>query len=251
MLNRFADLLRKNIWLKLLSVVIAVVIWYAVVGINDPVITRSYSVKVATANETYIQNGKRLFRIEDEYKTVVVYLKANRSTLRDIEAVNIDVVADLTQIVDLDANPVMVPLSVTCPGVDRTNITLSRAAIPITIEEIANREYSVVIDTGDSKPGSSYEVGTVTANPEKVTLSGPESVISSIETVVAQIDVSGMTRSSEKAATLRMFDKEQNEIAAATVEDDVIYDAGSSDDCACTDDLAVRALITCLTGSDQ
>ena len=229
MFKKISGLLRKNLGLKLLSIFIAVVIWYIVVGVNDPVITRSYSVKVATENETYIQNGKQLFRIEDEYKTVTVYVKANRSTLRDIDAGNIVVTADLTQIVDLDATPVMVPLSVSRPGVDRANITLARTAIPITIEEIASKEYSVVIDTGDSKPSSNYEVGVLTANPEKVTLTGPKSVIGRIETVVAEIDVTGMTYNATKKGSLHLYDKDQQEITESTVEDDISFDVGSAD----------------------
>ncbi|MBR2188807.1 MAG: hypothetical protein IJ860_05290 [Eubacterium sp.] len=228
MLKRLSELLRKNLGLKVLSIFIAVIIWYAVVSVNDPVITRSFSVKIATANETYIQNGKQLFRIEDEYKTVIVYLKANRSTLRTLDAEDILVTADLTQIVDLDADPVMVPLSVSCPGVDRANITLARTAIPITIEEISSREFQIVVDTGDSKPASSYEVGKVTANPEKVTLTGPASVVNEIESVVAKIDVSGMTYSAQRSATLILYDRDQNEVTPSTIEDDITFSTGST-----------------------
>lgn len=228
MFKKVSEMLRNNIGLKLLSLLIAVVIWYAVVSVNDPVIVRSYSVKIMTENETYIQNGKQLFRIEDEYKSTLVYLRANRSTLRDIESDDITVTADLTQIVNLDANPVMVPLSVSCPGVDRTNITLSRTAIPITIEEIATKEIAIAVDTGDTKPGSNFEVGKLTANPEKVTVSGPGSVVENIETVVARIDVTGMTYSARRSADLILYDKEQNILPSSTIEDDITFSTEST-----------------------
>ncbi|MBQ9063022.1 MAG: hypothetical protein IJ121_09425 [Eubacterium sp.] len=228
MVKKVSKVLRNNIGLKLLSLVIAVIIWYAVVSVNDPVIARSFSVKITTQNETYIQNGKQLFRIEDDYKTALVYLRANRSTLRDISADDITVTADLTQIVDLDATPVMVPLQVSCPGVDRTNITLSRTAIPITIEEIATKEIAIAVDTGDTKPGSSYEVGRLTANPEKVSVSGPKSVVEDIETIVARIDVTGMTYSARRNADLILYDRDQNELPAATIEDDITFSTESS-----------------------
>ena len=228
MLKKVSGILRNNIGLKLLSLIIAIVIWYAVVSVNDPVIVRSYTVKISTANETYIQNGKQLFRIEDEYKSTLVYLRANRSILRDITAEDITVTADLTQIVDLDATPVMVPLSVSCPRVDTANITLSRTAIPITIEEIANKEITVVVDAGDTKPGSNYEVGTMTANPEKVTLSGPKSVVEDIETIVARIDVTGMTYSAQKKADLVLYDTDQEEVPASTIEDDISFSTGTN-----------------------
>ena len=154
--------------LKLLSLLIAVVIWYVVVDLNDPVETTTFPVKVTVENEGYINNGKMNYYIDDAYKTVNVFLKANRSTLKHITADNITVTADLTQIVDMDLDPVMVPLSATCSGVPQSGITLSRSTIPITIETIATNTFPVIVDTGGSSPSQEYEVGSMTPNPDQV-----------------------------------------------------------------------------------
>ena len=69
--------LTKNLALKIISVVIAIVIWYVVVDFNDPIETESYSVRIEVTNESYISNGKQIYRIADEYKTVsYTHLKA-------------------------------------------------------------------------------------------------------------------------------------------------------------------------------
>lgn len=108
--------LTKNLALKIISVVIAIVIWYVVVDFNDPIETESYSVRIEVTNESYISNGKQIYRIADEYKTVTVYIKGNRSKLKRVQSGNIKVTADLTQIVDLERDPVTVPLQASCPG---------------------------------------------------------------------------------------------------------------------------------------
>ena len=113
---------RNNIGLKLISILVAIVIWYMVVDINDPVETATYTVKVTVENEAYIANGKQIYHIDDANKTVGVTLKANRSTLKNIKEDNITVTADLTQIVDMDRDPVMVPLTAACKSIPASKI---------------------------------------------------------------------------------------------------------------------------------
>ncbi|MGN0434806.1 MAG: YbbR-like domain-containing protein [Bilifractor sp.] len=229
MIRRILASLRSNIGYKLLAFLIAIVIWYSVVDINDPVETESYSVHITVANESYISNGKQIYMIEDQYKTVTVYVKGNRSELKKISADNITVTADLTQIVDLDRDPVMVPLSVTVPGISASNVTLSRTAIPITIEDVASKEFAVSVDTGSSVPGSSYEVGIATPNPEKIVINGPESIINEIDSVVAKIDVTGMTQDGNRKAELEIMDKNGEALSQETVQDDLTFDGGVPD----------------------
>lgn len=220
---------RNNLALKILSIFIAIVIWYVVVENNDPIITRSYTVKVKVVNETYIQSGKKNFTIDNAYKNVTVFIKGNRSILKNVNTSSIFVTADLTQIVSMDTTPVMVPLTATCNGINQENITLSRTAIPISIENMASKEFPITVDTGDSIPGKEYEIGSLKPNPEQVILRGPESIINKIDSVVAQIDVTGMTMDGTKKAKLKLIDKNQTEISQSTIDDDISFDGGTSE----------------------
>lgn len=224
MLKKFWNSLKSNWGYKLLSVFVAIVIWYAVVDVNDPVETATYTVKVTVTNESYIANGKQVYSIDDQYSTVTVYIKANRSVLNDISADDITVTADLTQIVDLDRDPVMVPLTVSCPNVSAGDITLSRTTIPITIENVASKTLSVSVSCGDSVPGSDYEVGTTTPNPETVVVNGPESIVNTITSAVAQIDVTGMTQDGTREAELQFLDQNGDALSEDTVSDYLTLD---------------------------
>ncbi len=218
--------LTHNLSLKIISLLIAIVIWYAVVYASDPKETQSYNVRVQVTNETYIANGKQVYSIDDEYKTVTVYVRGNRSELDDLTAENISVTADLTQIVDLERTPVTVPLSVNCRGFDRSALTLSRATIPIVIENIASKEFPVTVSTGETTPGKNYEIGSMTASPESVVINGPESIVNNIESVVARIDVTNMTFDRTKSAKLVLIDRNQNAMSETIVNDDLTFDGG-------------------------
>ena len=230
MRKKLLSFFTNNLPLKIMSVLIAIVIWYAVVNLSDPVQTNSYTCTVNVENESYIANGKQSFYIENEYKTVTVYVKDNLSVLNNLQNTSITVTADLTQIVDLEREPVMVPLTATIPGVDQENITLSRTTIPIVIEDVASQEFPIVVDMGITTPASDYEVGTTTPSQSSVTINGPESIVSQIDSVIAQIDVAGMTESGEKTATIKLLDKAQNTISTSTIEDNLTFDgAGTLD----------------------
>ncbi len=226
-MKKFLGSFRNNIGLKLISVLVAVVIWYVVVDIDDPVVTNTYTVKITVENEAYIASGKEIYHIDDANKTVGVSVRANRSTLRGISEDDITVIADLTQIVDMDREPVMVPLRAECKGVPHTNITLSRTTIPITIESIATKTFAVAVDTGESVPSEEYEVGRLTASPDQVVINGPESIINQIDTAVARIDVTGMTMDSAREAKLILLGKDQSEISEDTIQDDLTFEGGT------------------------
>jgi len=223
MKRSWVSIITNNLGYKIISVLIAIVIWYAVTDINDPVETASYTSYIEVVNGSYIENGKQIYRIAEEYKTVKVYVKANRSVLSTITEDDIHVTADLTQIVDLSREPVMVPLQVSVDA-DVIEVTLSRTTIPIEIENIASKEFQITVSTGDTSVDKDYEIGTLTPSVPGVTLTGPESIINSIESVVAKIDVTGMTESADVPATLTIMDKSQNELSELVLNDDITWD---------------------------
>ena len=217
--------LTDNLALKIVSVIIAVVIWYIVVDYNDPMIQRSISgVEVQVENGSYIANGKRVYHIDEQYKTISVIVEGNRSVVSRLTADDIQVTADLTEIVDFDSDPVYVPLRVSCPGITQDNLTLPRTTIPVSIEDVASREFPVTVDTAGTRPDKDYEIGSMQASLTSVVISGPQSIVNTIGTVVAEINVNGMSASGAVNASLKIYDMADNELSASTVSDDLSFD---------------------------
>ena len=218
----------KNNWtLKLASVAIAFLIWLVVGNINDPIIQKVYSnVKVNITNGSYIESRGMTYRLDSNYQTVSVTLRGNSSkvTKRNDDIV---VEADLTQIVDMDSTPVMVPVTVKCKDISAENITVSPITIPIEIEERETKDFMIAVNYGDSVPGAGYEVGKIYANPEKISVSGPASIIEKIDRVVANVSVEGMTVNSSKKANLIIYDKNQ-EIMSDKEMQYLTFDIGDS-----------------------
>lgn len=203
----------NNLPLKIVSVIIAIIIWYAVTDISDPIITRTFAdIPVQITNESYIAEGRKTYQVSEQYQTMAVSIRGNRSVVNKVQAEDITVTADLTQIVTMDTDPVYVPVTASCAGISSENIRTQTTTIPIEIEDVDSARFPISVDVGDTSPAKEYEIGSRTADPETITISGPESLISKISSVVAKVDVSGMSESGTVKGTLVVIDKNLDEM---------------------------------------
>ena len=81
-------------------------------------------------------------------------------------------VADLQQAVSLDTDPVMVPITVSCLGDFTSDIEVTPQNISLHLEDKETQEFVVNVNTNNTKPDRDYEVGSLTASPEKVKITG-------------------------------------------------------------------------------
>ena len=108
----------------------------------------------------------------------------------------------------------MVPVTAQCTDISAEDITVNPGNIPIDVEEKVTIEQKIYSTYGDTLPDKNYEVGSVKAEPDVVDISGPASLISKIDRVVARIDVSNMTEDTLVEAELQIYDKNQEELTA-------------------------------------
>lgn len=151
--------LAENVPLKIVSVVIAVVLWMFVVNVEDPVMTASYTIyNVEVINQAYIDNIGKMYMLDEMNRSGIrVTIKAERKKLSKINASNLKAVADLQQAVSLDTDPVMVPITVTCDGVSVSNIEITPKNLSVRIEEKKTQEFVVNVSRGNTNPGKGYE----------------------------------------------------------------------------------------------
>lgn len=211
--------LTTNIPLKIMSVIAAILIWLIIVNVNNPIKTRTFqNVPVQVLNEAYIESGGKMCLIPEDQDTVSVTVTGKRKTVENLTADDLTATADLKQVVDLDTEPIMVPISVSCPGIEQNDAQAVPRNMEIQIEEMMTQEFIVTVDTGDTKPGKGYEIGSVVANPEKVRITGPQSLIRKIDQVIAYIDVEGITRDMTKQVELKIIDKNQEELSSSQMQ---------------------------------
>ena len=204
-----------NIPLKIMSVAVAVVVWLIVVNIDNPVGTNYYTINnVELINKEYVESSDTVGKMcmpEQNQDSVKIAITATKKIRDKIKVSDISAVADLQQAVSLDTNPVMVPITVTCsvPGVTSNDIRVTPQNLSVNLDEKETQEFVVNVSRGDTKPGKDYEVGSLTANPEKVRITGPKTLVNKIDKVNATIELDGNTQDFTQDVNLTIIDKNQ------------------------------------------
>ena len=212
MINKFT--------LKVLSLIIAILIWLLVRNVDDPIVVRTfYEIPVSIENASYLAENLEIPLLVDGKDTVKVRVKGARSVVSKLKKEDIKAVADMTQIISKDTTPIMVPVEVTGTGISDSDITVRPRNIQVDIEKQKSVEKTIADSTGDTQPDKDYEIGNLKANPEKVTISGPETIINKIDKVVALIDVTGRKESNiEIKSQLKIYDKNLDELSPKQLE---------------------------------
>ena len=198
--------------LKIASILLAIGIWLIIVNVNDPILTKTIrDVPVTVINQSYIESLGKSYRIAPGYSSVSVTVQANRSVVEALKPQNISVIADLTQIIDMDSSPVMVPLRVSATGISQDNIMAVPRNIIIELEDMKSSEFVITPSTGKTSPATGYQIGELTTSPETITVKGPESMIEKIDRVTAVVDVTGLDEDARLIPTFHVIDKNGEE----------------------------------------
>ena len=198
-----------NLGLKILALVAAIVIWILVVSINDPVANKTYrSVKVHVINEEVVTSEGKTYQVENG-ATANVTVRAQRSVLSRLKADRIVATADMK---DMTLSS-MIPVKVTINGYEGRyqRATANPVNIQVSIEDIITNKYPITVSTtGSLRDG--YALAGTEVDPETVTISGPESVINSIDRASAKISLDGISSDKTIRSELILYDSDNNKI---------------------------------------
>lgn len=202
--------LTNNIGLKLLAFIFAFMLWLLVVNIDDPVDTKTFDdIPVSIEYTEVVTQDQRSYQVLDGTDTVSVTVSATRSVLEKISAENIVATADMRELY-LESQ---IPIEITIPGYEFETATASPRNVQVKIEQNKSDTFPITVTTtGTVRDG--YVLGNVQADPERVTVNGPESVIDQISKVAAEVNVSGLSSDSSIDAVLTYYDEDNNEISA-------------------------------------
>ena len=200
----------NNLALKILAFLIAAFLWLVVVNIDDPVDDKTFSnIPVQVTHEEVITDNNNTYQIVDNTQEINVTVTAQRSVLDKIKAEDIVATANMKEL----TLRTQVPIEVTIKGYTGKyeKATANPRNLQIQIDEEAKNNFPITpTTTGTVRNG--YEVGSLKALPEKVTLRGPKRIINNIAKVTAEANVSGLSEDETVEAKLVLYDANNNVI---------------------------------------
>lgn len=180
------DRLKNNIGLKIVSVLFATFLWWAVVNIDDPIDIKRINVNVKITNADVITNAGKSYQILDDTQSVTITIKARRKVLSQISHKDIEATADLREMQDTS-----VPIRIKIKGFEGEyeDINANPRNIQVKVENTVKKTFPIVAVAVGS-PRAGHMLGALTVVPQTVDISGPESTIKKISKVVAKVDIS-------------------------------------------------------------
>ena len=204
----------SNPGLKIASVAIAFFVWLIIVNRQDPVISRTISnVPVTVTNTAYVESMGLSYHVVNNSNTVSVTVRGNRSVVEQLYTDSITASADLMEIVSMEADPIIVPVRVSAPGIAAGSISANPGTLQIELEEIKSADFVINGSVGGTTPANGFEVGKLTVDPDRVTISGPASLIEIIDRVEATVSVSRLSEDTELTTGLQIYDKNGQQLS--------------------------------------
>lgn len=204
--------LTNNWGLKLIAILFALILWFAVINVDDPVVSKNFkNVPVQLVNTEVLTEAGMTYEILDNTAVVEnITIYGPRTLVESLSESDIIAKADMNDITV--ANTVAINVSVDARNSAKiTNIRSSLECVKLNIEESKNKQM-VINATTTGKLASGYIVGGIELDQNRITVSGPESVVSKIATAKVNVDVAESSSDVATYGTVRLYDKNGVEI---------------------------------------
>ncbi len=188
--------------IKVISVILAILIWYYVAGVQGPTVVRTFRVPVVAIN---IEPG-----VVIKSKTDYVNVTAGGPS-RLILGLNEQ---DFTALIDLSGKTLgeyYIDVDAKSPLTEVTIEKVSPEKARISLEKLTTIVMPIAVKfSGEAEEG--FLPGTPIISPDKASITGPESVLANIKEVFIQIDLTGIKEETNLTLPVKIFGKDGESI---------------------------------------
>lgn len=201
--------LLNNLGLKVVSLVLAFIVWMAVVNISNPVIDDTQTVTVEVRNEKVLKDENLTYEIAGKDTVTVSYQvrTRNRSLVR---ASDFHAYIDMKDYNVTGAVPVTVEINKEKESLIKSDtITVKPMVIRIVTEELQRKKIDLQVTTKGT-PEEGYALGNISLSPDYVVVEGPMSQIGQIHHMGVEIDVENANADIRTTAPPVFYDSNGN-----------------------------------------
>ncbi len=185
MFRRIGRVILNNFGLKVLAVVLAIVLWLAIVNVADPNKSVTFTIPVEIVNADYLEEQGETYEILDNTNEITFTVEGPRSLVEDLTEDDFLATANLEEI---DDSMTMVPIALRATSYSgQLEITSRQSDVMVQVEKLVTQEFDIEVVT-DGTPAEDCYVESAQAEPSKVTVTGPKSKVDQIDS--AQVSVS-------------------------------------------------------------
>ena len=212
MLTKLKMSLTNNIGLKFLAVLIALVLWLAIVNVNDPEKTITVSnIPISVTNENAITSRDMVYNVKSEqYLNITV--SGKRSIVSNLSAEDFRATASLKELSKVNSIPVDVTTKNASLGRKITIVKQSAQTILVDVENVEEKDFTDLVVEYTGKVADGYVAGLSSMSTDEVTVKAPTSIIDKIKKVAVRCSLDGTNTNISKKCPVILYDKNDKEI---------------------------------------
>lgn len=218
MLTKLKMSLTNNIGLKFLAVLIALVLWLAIVNVNDPEKTITVSnIPISVTNESAITSRDMVYNVKSEqYLNITV--SGKRSIVSNLSAEDFRATASLKELSKVNSIPVDVTTKNASLGRKITIVKQSAQTILVDVENVEEKDFTDLVVEYTGKVADGYVAGLSSMSTDEVTVKAPTSIIDKIKKVAVRCSLDGTNTNISKKCPVILYDKNNKEIKSDEIE---------------------------------
>lgn len=208
----------NNIGLKILALLIAVIVWWVVMNIDDPLVKKTINgVSVELRNDDDLIDKGYIYEVESG-NVIAITVWAPESVAKELKSSDFIAYADLSQLSPLTdtAN-----ITVECVKSDVKNdikeITSKIQVVKLSIDNKQTAEVPVTTAIVGN-PDENYVIGDISISQNKIDITGAASVIEKIVRAEIKYDVSNMMQSVNEMVTPVFYDENNNVVDTGAIQ---------------------------------
>lgn len=209
----------NNLALKLASLVLAFVLWFLVIQIDDPSDSATfYSIPVTLKNTELLEKENKVYEVLDGTDSINVTVRAPRSVIKQLRSSDVVAEADMSRLTEVNT----IAISIDVPNVDVDSVTGKPDVLKLSVEERASKWIRVQYSTvGEVAEG--YMVSKASPDQTLIEVTGPKSAVERISYAGIEIDVSGASADLSANVETVLYDADGNPLELSGITKNVSY----------------------------
>lgn len=207
--SKFSSLIRRNGFLKIISVILAVFAWFAIIYYANPTNSaefRNVPIKIHYEGSVPGNNGLMMLLTDTNF-TCEVKVQGGRTALLVLNADDISATLNFDSIAS--AGIYEVPVNVSVLNSDVTCTSVSPSSIKIEFVKTATKTLDVGVKYENSL-ADGYEAVEENITPKKVTVTGPAEIVRTIASASTTVDLALSNTDINTQSAISLFDKDGN-----------------------------------------
>lgn len=204
----FKNLFTKNIALKIVSLIFAMLLWGYVLMDENPERTKTLTnIPINVEGEADLIARKLVLSGNKDFGTVTVRVNTQLTSYADLTADDITATVNLTNITKTGEHE----LTITARTSIGTTLSVSPDRITVSVDDLVSRSIPVEVET-EGSIANGYWAGDITYSRSTIDIEGPNEYVAQIDSAKGVLNIEDATESINKSVLLTLYDRDGNEM---------------------------------------